>query len=44
MTTKLDTVSELTDRFGSELGVKILVSDIPIPLDLRTKKAGEGAI
>lgn len=43
MTTKLDTVSELTDRFGSELGVKI-VSDIPIPLDLRTKKAGEGAI
>ena len=36
-------VSELTDRLGSELGVKILVSNI-LPLDLRTKKAGEGAI
>jgi len=37
-------VSELTDKLGSELGGKIFVSDIPIAVDLRTKKTGIHAI
>ena len=37
-------VSELTDILGSELGGKIFVSDIPIAVDLRTKKTGIDAI
>jgi nitrogen regulatory protein PII len=37
-------VSELADRLGSELGGKIFVADIPIAVDLRTKKTGEDAI
>jgi nitrogen regulatory protein P-II 1 len=37
-------VSELTHKLGSELGGKIFVSDIPIAVDLRTKKTGIDAI
>ena len=37
-------VSELADRLGSELGGKIFVLDIPIAVDIRTKKTGEDAI
>jgi nitrogen regulatory protein PII len=37
-------VSELAGRLGSELGGKIFVADIPIAVDLRTKKTGEDAI
>ena len=37
-------VSELADRLGSELGGKIFVVDIPIAVDIRTKKTGEDAI
>jgi Zn-dependent alcohol dehydrogenase len=37
-------VSELADRLGSELGGKIFVMDIPIAVDLRTKKTGEDAV
>ena len=36
-------VSKLTDRLGSE-GGKIFVVDIPIAVDIRTKKTGEDAI
>ena len=37
-------VLELTDKLGSELGGKIFVSDIPVAVDLRTKKTGVDAI
>lgn len=37
-------ISKLTDRLGGELGGKIFVVDIPISVDLRTKKIGEDAI
>jgi nitrogen regulatory protein PII len=37
-------VSTLTERLGSELGGKIFVLDIPIAVDIRTKKTGEDAI
>ena len=37
-------VSELADKLGSELGGKIFVVDIPIAVDIRTKKTGEDAI
>ncbi|MGB6591298.1 MAG: P-II family nitrogen regulator [Candidatus Nitrosopolaris sp.] len=37
-------VSELADRMGTELGGKIFVMDIPIAVDLRTKKTGEDAV
>jgi nitrogen regulatory protein P-II 1 len=37
-------VSELTDKLGSEMGGKIFVSDIPIAVDLRSKKTGIDAI
>ena len=37
-------VSELADRLSSELGGKIFVLDIPIAVDIRTKKTGEDAI
>src|SRR5262245_2928389 len=37
-------ISRLTDRLGSELGGKIFVVDIPIAVDIRTKKTGEDAI
>jgi nitrogen regulatory protein PII len=37
-------VSKLTDRLGSELGGKIFVLDVPIAVDLRTKRTGEDAI
>lgn len=37
-------VSKLTDRLGSELGGKIFVLDVPIAVDIRTKRTGEDAI
>jgi nitrogen regulatory protein P-II 1 len=37
-------VSTLTERLGSESGGKIFVMDIPIAVDIRTKKTGEDAI
>jgi nitrogen regulatory protein P-II 1 len=37
-------VSTLTEKLGSELGGKIFVMDIPIAVDIRTKKTGEDAI
>jgi nitrogen regulatory protein PII len=37
-------VSELADRLDSKLGGKVFVLDIPIAVDLRTKKTGEHAI
>jgi nitrogen regulatory protein P-II 1 len=37
-------ILELTDKLSSELGGKIFVSDIPIAVDLRTKKTGIDAI
>ena len=37
-------VSKLTDRLGSELGGKIFVVDVPIAVDMRTRKTGEDAI
>lgn len=37
-------LSTLTDRLSSELGGKIFVVDIPIAVDIRTKKTGEDAI
>jgi nitrogen regulatory protein P-II 1 len=37
-------VSKLIDRLGSELGGKIFVVDVPLAVDMRTKKTGEDAI
>jgi len=37
-------VSKFTDKLGSEFGGKIFVVDVPIAIDLRSKKRGEEAI
>ena len=37
-------ISKITDRLGSELGGKIFVVDIPVAVDLATKKRGEEVI
>jgi nitrogen regulatory protein PII len=37
-------ISKLTDRLGGELGGKIFVVDVPIAVDIATKKRGEDAI
>ena len=37
-------LSKITDRLSSELGGKIFVVDIPIVVDIATKKRGEDAI
>jgi len=37
-------ISKITDRLGKELGGKIFVVDIPIAVDIRTKKRGDAAI
>lgn len=37
-------ISKVTDRLGVELGGKIFVVDVPIVVDIRTKKRGEAAI
>ncbi len=37
-------VSKITEKIGSELGGKIFVVDVPIAVDIRTKKTGEQAI
>ena len=37
-------LSKLTDKLSSEFGGKIFVVDVPVALDLRTKKRGEEAI
>jgi len=36
--------SKVTDRLGGELGGKIFVVDVPIAVDIMTKKRGEAAI
>ena len=37
-------ISKVTDRLGGELGGKIFVVDVPIAVDIKTKKRGEAAI
>jgi nitrogen regulatory protein P-II 1 len=37
-------ISKITDRFSTELGGKIFVVDVPIAVDLATKKRGEDVI
>ena len=37
-------ISKITDRLGSELGGKIFVVDVPVAVDLATKKRGEEVI
>jgi nitrogen regulatory protein P-II 1 len=37
-------ISKITDRLSTELGVKIFVVDVPIAVDLATKKRGEDVI
>ena len=37
-------IPRITERLGSELGGKIFVVDVPIAVDMRTKKSGEDAI
>ncbi len=37
-------ISKITDRLGSELGGKIFVVDVPIAVDIATKKRGQDAI
>jgi len=37
-------ISKITDRLGGELGGKIFVVDVPIAVDIATKKRGEDAI
>jgi len=39
-----DLILKFTDKLGSELGGKIFVVDVPIAVDIRTKKRGEAAI
>lgn len=39
-----DLISKITEKLGSELGGKIFVMDVPIAVDIRTKKTGEQAI
>ena len=37
-------ILKFTDKLGSELGGKIFVVEVPIAVDIRTKKRGEAAI
>ena len=37
-------ISKITDRLSSELGGKIFVVDVPIAVDIASKKRGEDAI
>ena len=37
-------ISRVTDRLGGEMGGKIFVVDVPIAVDIRTKKRGDAAI
>ena len=37
-------ISKITDRLAGELGGKIFVVDVPIAVDVATKKRGEDAI
>ena len=39
-----DLISKIIEKLGSELGGKIFVVDVPIAVDIRTKKTGEQAI
>jgi len=39
-----DLILKFTDKLGSELGGKIFVVEVPIAVDIRTKKRGEAAI
>lgn len=37
-------VDKLTERLGDTLGGKVFVTDVPVAVDLSTKKRGESAI
>ena len=37
-------ISKITDKLSSELGGKIFVVDVPIAVDVRTKKTGEDVL
>jgi nitrogen regulatory protein PII len=37
-------ISKITDKLGGEVGGKIFVVDVPIAVDIGTKKKGEDAI
>lgn len=37
-------ISKITNALGKDLGGKIFVVDIPIAVDIRTKKRGDAAI
>ena len=37
-------ISKITDKLGGEVGGKIFVVDVPIAVDIATKKTGEDAI
>ncbi len=37
-------ISKISDRLGNELGGKIFVVDVPIAVDIASKKRGEDAI
>lgn len=37
-------ISKITDTLGKDLGGKIFVVDVPIAVDIRTKKRGDAAI
>jgi nitrogen regulatory protein P-II 1 len=39
-----DIISKITDTLGKDLGGKIFVVDVPIAVDIRTKKRGDAAI
>jgi nitrogen regulatory protein P-II 1 len=39
-----EVISKITDRLSTELGGKIFVVDVPIAVDLATKKRGEEVI
>jgi len=39
-----DLISKITDTLGRDLGGKIFVVDVPIAVDIRTKKRGDAAI
>jgi nitrogen regulatory protein P-II 1 len=37
-------ISKITEKLGSELGGKIFVIDVPVAVDMRTRKRGDEAI
>jgi nitrogen regulatory protein P-II 1 len=37
-------IDKLTERLGDALGGKVFITDVPVAVDLSTKKSGESAI